>query len=63
MKKEYVKPALFIIAAEPAQIMATSPGLDVETDNGPDYGGEDLPPTSKGNLWDDFSWNSLDEEE
>lgn len=66
MKKEYVKPTLLVLATEPSQIMATSPGeggLDVETDNGPDYGGEDLPPTTKGNLWDDFSWNSLDEEE
>lgn len=62
MKKEYVKPTLLVLATEPSQIMATSPGddtnLDPDTEGGPSYGGDDGPDESlsKGGLWDEYTW-------
>lgn len=68
MKKEYVKPTLLVLATEPSQIMATSPGEDVNaganipgqgdqpiTDDteDPDAPDENL---SKGGLWDEYTW-------
>lgn len=70
MKKEYVKPTLLVLATEPSQIMATSPGDEgghkPEIDDG--NGGDDVPPSvgeegdseggslSKGGLWDEYTW-------
>lgn len=63
MKKEYVKPTLLVLATEPSQIMATSPGegdkeVDWDTEGGPGGGEEELDPamTSKGGLWDEYTW-------
>lgn len=69
MKKEYVKPTLLVLATEPSQIMATSPGEggeDIEWGTG----GENVPggnpeegdaddeggSLSKGGLWDEYTW-------
>lgn len=68
MKKEYVKPTLLVLATEPSQIMATSPGEGGENIGwGPE--GEGTPDGneneddagddgsfSKGGLWDEFTW-------
>ena len=66
MKKEYVKPTLLVLATEPSQIMATSPGSEGDegdtdvnwgTEGGPEGGEEELDPaTTKGGLWDEYTW-------
>ena len=72
MKKEYIKPSLLLLVAEPSQILAGSQGgdgnggmyPDVDGDGIPDYGGDDGDGgdadeggnLSKGGLWDDLYW-------
>ena len=68
MKKEYVKPTLLVLATEPSQIMATSPGseegwlggnvnLGGDGDDDDYEIGDDLEPvTTKGGLWDEYTW-------
>lgn len=67
MKKEYVKPTLLVLATEPSQIMATSPGSEeggktpeVDGDGfSSEVGGDDESEggsLSKGGLWDEFTW-------
>ena len=67
MKKEYVKPTLLVLATEPSQIMVGRPGsegdegdkeVDWGTEGGPGGGEEELDPamTSKGGLWDEYTW-------
>lgn len=72
MKKEYVKPTLLVLATEPSQIMATSPGSEgdgtggmdgnIEGGDGTDLDGkieDDAPPAvggTKGGLWDEYTW-------
>ena len=70
MKKEYIKPTLLVIKTEPSQIMATSPGSEGDGTGGIDGtidGGEDTdldgkiednlePISSKGGLWDEYTW-------
>ena len=57
MKKEYIKPTLLVIKTEPSQIMAASTMLP-EDENGPGFGGDDLPPPTKGGIWDDLYWGA-----
>lgn len=61
MKKEYVKPTLLVLTTEPSQIMVTS-NMKPETENGPGFGDDDLPPPTKGAIWDDFYWGSTNNE-
>lgn len=68
MKKEYVKPTLLVLATEPSQIMATSPGEDINAGaNIPGQGNQDITDDddgnvdeggslSKGGLWDEYTW-------
>ena len=68
MKKEYVKPTLLVLATEPSQIMATSPGDETGGMGGTIEGGgtdldgeieDDAPPAvggTKGGLWDEYTW-------
>ena len=68
MKKEYVKPILLVLATEPSQIMAGSPGEDINAGaNIPGQGNQDITDgddgnvdeggsLSKGGLWDEYTW-------
>ena len=68
MKKEYVKPTLLVIATEPSQIMATSPGSEGDglggnvnlggdgDDDDYEIGNDDPPAVTKGGLWDEYTW-------
>lgn len=66
MKKEYVKPTLLVLTTEPSQIMAGSPGSvvpGVDMGDGGEGGDDDYdveedlePVTTKGGLWDEFTW-------
>ena len=67
MKKEYIKPTLLVIKTEPSQILAGSQGDETGGIDGVIEGGEgtDLdgeigdeyePVSTKGGLWDDYTW-------
>ena len=66
MKKEYIKPSMLLLVAEPSQILAGSQGGDGNGGMYPDVEGEDTPgyggdadegsTVSKGGLWDDLYW-------